>query len=865
MTPFLTIASALIEYSRYQSATETLQEVVDLSTFSTLSQYDTYVQDRFGLFSLSQDCDPTTEFNESLDTNIALLDKGVTNGGANQAYGSYPLSNLDVLKTQVMDFSESTVLSDFLLEDLNIQELIDKLNNLKGLTAVANAASDISNLATAIKELVEAGNALVDDLQSAYNSATAIKSNVDVLLGKIADLYKKLSEDDITINADTDFNAIINEYKDDVKGLFDAAKTLYDSISVFTTAIGKLPTDYNNLTAALNKAKAALEKAKNSSSASSDASRDTSSSATSSTLSESTSATTGAFETVINELDKAVTRAAEDLKDSTINNLKNAANQLKDDLYTKFKLSKYLNLNEYLSLPLSDEAKADLKQILSKIPSVWTTNSYDEVLDTLYTIYVPDGLDLTDISTMLDSLKRMVSDSIAMASANLEDRTESSLSNILTTLVKAVKELFNLDIFYDGNLNAYLSDACAATLLQESTANPFATLLEAIEKLFSASEQFVEGLTGFNILKVLGAVVTLLDAVKTVLESIVQISQKIIAKISELAGYISSGKLGKFYELLLLSAYITHDLPNRTHSGDTSATVTFENGVQWSTTLEGHALTGFDYKNIVVPPQNEGPEIGGLNGLATFLAGAQTGGTDTMFRGAELEYVVAGTKSEIMNQAITFLDLYLLRMLMDIPVVFGDNAVKLMASSATIAAWAVYVIVLLGEPLCDAVLLVNSSEEKLYESYLLKKSCYLSPAGIGQLLQELADRAINNDALRSSVEGKLDELIQGNTFDGGGVDLGGGNVFAMDYETHMLLILLISATENDMLTRLANIIQLESTMYYSKTGAGYTFDIHKTYTCITSETTVTFNSFLSIFEFNDMSIFTRTYKKTRGY
>lgn len=853
ITPFLGIASALIEFSRYQSTAETLSEVIDLSTLSTLANYDSYVQDRFGLFSLSQDINPTTEFNSNLENNIELLNKGITNGSSNTAYGSYPLSNLDILKRQVLDFSESTVLSDFLLEDLNIQDLIDKLNNLKGLASLAEAASDMSNLATSIKELVEAGNTFADHLKTAYNSATTIKTNIDDLLKKMADLYKKLSENGITINDDTNFNDIVSNYKDDLEAVFGAAKTLYDSISGFTSSISNLPSDFNTFKSAFDKAKTALAKAKSSSSANSNANKDTSSADKSSSLAQSTSKATDIFETIINEFDSAINKAATDIKDTTITSIKNAANQLKDDLYAKFKLSKYLNLDEYLSVPLSDEAKGDLKQILSKVPSVWTTNSYDELLNTLSDIYVPDGLDLSNFTSMLNSLKTIITNSVNDASDTLKESTEGNLGKILTTLVDAVRGLFDLDIFYDGNLNAYLSDATTASLLQEDMKNPFETLLEAIEKMFTASDKFVESIGSFDLFGAIDAIVTLLDAVKDTLTSIVQLSQKIITKISELAGYISSGKLGKFYELLLLSAYLSHNLPNRTHSGSTSASFSFDNGISWSTTLNGKALTGFEYKDIVVSAQNGGTGLGTLDGLASFLSGASSGGSDTMFKGAELEYILAGTKSEVLNQAITFFDLYLLRMLIDIPVVFTDTGVTSMAASATIASWVVYLLVILGEPLCDTVLLVNGAD-----SYLIKNNCYLTPAGIPNLLQKLADLSVSNQALKNSINGKLDSLKEGNTFNSGGT-------FSMSYDTHLLLILLVSTTENDMLTRLANIIQLESNQYYSKKGAGFTFDIKKSYTCITSKTTVTYNSFLNVFQFNDMSIFTRTYEKTRGY
>ena len=861
LTPFLSTAAILIEYSRYQSAAETLQELIDLSTFSTLAEYDSYVQDRFGLFSISQECKIEEEYSANLANNIGLLGKGLTIADNSKVTGSYPLSNMDVLKSQVLDFSESTVLTDFLLKDLNIEDLLKKLDNLKGLSSLANAASNVADLAESVEQLVEAGNAFVTSLQTAYNSAAAIKNNAQAVINKIADLYKKLSENGIVINTSTDFNDLVKTYAEDFKDIYNSAKTLTDSVSGFINIIGKLPSDYENFKKAFDKSKSTLDKAKNSSSSASDASKDTSTPEAASTLSQTANATTQVFDMIIDQLKDAVADASVTLKESTVNSMKTAATDFVNDLKSRFKWDLYTNANGYFSLPLTDEAKSDVKKILEKVPAVWKTNSYDELLNTLKSIYLPENLDLSSFSNALNSITGMVSDAMSIAEKKFKAETEGHVSNILKTLVSTVRNMFKMDVFYNGDLNAYLSDDCMATLLQESMSNPFATLLSAIESLLTACTDFVNGLATFNFIKVIKAIVKLLKAVVDTIRSIVQLTQKIITKISEVAGYITSGQLGKFYELLLMSSYVTHDLPNRTNAGNTSVDFSFDNGVVWSTQLMGKSLTNFPYQNIVVPPRQGGTGFSGLDGLTTFLANAHNGGSERMFRGAELEYIVAGTKSEIMNQTITFLDIYLLRFLMDVVVVFTDPGVATMATAATIAAWAVYLLVMIGEPLCDAILLVNNEE-----SYLVKKSCYLTPAGIPKLIGKLADIAIKNpsingaakDALTSSISGKLDGLKGSNTFNSGGY-------FPMSYDTHMLLVLFVTTSENDLLTRLANIIQLESNMYYSKKGAGFNFDIKKTYTSITTETTIQYNSFLSIFEFNDTSVFTKTYKKSRSY
>ena len=55
MSPMLSIAMALSEGARYQSAVEMMKETIDASAFSTIGDYDSYLDERFGLMEISQD------------------------------------------------------------------------------------------------------------------------------------------------------------------------------------------------------------------------------------------------------------------------------------------------------------------------------------------------------------------------------------------------------------------------------------------------------------------------------------------------------------------------------------------------------------------------------------------------------------------------------------------------------------------------------------------------------------------------------------------------------------------------------------------------------------------------------------------
>ena len=145
MTPFLTLASALVEFSRYQQTAELVNELMDCSSLSVLANFDKYLEERFGLFGISQSCNINETYNKSITANSKLLGGNITLGGNIFAKGTLPLSEHNVLKTQLMDYSESTVLSEILLEDLKIKELLEKIDNLSAIKRISNVATAVGD------------------------------------------------------------------------------------------------------------------------------------------------------------------------------------------------------------------------------------------------------------------------------------------------------------------------------------------------------------------------------------------------------------------------------------------------------------------------------------------------------------------------------------------------------------------------------------------------------------------------------------------------------------------------------------------------------------------------------------------------
>lgn len=824
LTPILTIACMLVEMSRYQGLIASLNEIVDCSSLSTLANYDSYIEDRFGLFAISQDCDIGAEFDSYYSTNVGMLGNQVTMSGSATATGKFPLSNEAVLKQQVLDFAESTDLTAFLLSDLNLEDLIEQLNQLEGLGALADTAGQIATLTTDIKTLVEKAEDLKNTVDSIISTIGDIQGLANTFIGKVEDFYNELQDDSFVFDdeLESSYLDLIKKYEGEIEKVYGSASSLYDSIDDLYDKLKSIPDKVTDLQEAFDKAMASLEAVGES--------RETlQSSANGQDVGKTVDESEDIFTTVLNELEDAVDEATEELKSSVIQGVKDAAEDVQNELVAYFNISRYVDFDSYFSLPLSETAKADLEEIMGLI---WNGSSLETVLQRLRDKFVPNLGSFQEISNVFE---RAISEAKESLLNNLADK----LAEVLTNLVTAIQNLFDLDVFYDGNLNAYLSDATVATLSGHGD-NPYETFLSALESMFDAVDTFVNGVKGGDFFKALSATKDLFNAVKKTIVAITQLVEQILSKIKEVAGYLTGTK-SSFYELLLVSAYMTHNLPNRTSAGVGEV----DKNLIYNVGLTGETLTGFKYSDIPVSTSGSGAGFSGLTGLVDFVTDAFNGGSDTMFKGAELEYIIGGTKSEILNQAITFFDIYFLRLIMDIPAVMTDGNVASMAAAATIASWVVYILVLVAEPLVDTILLVNGGN-----SYLLKNGCYMCPAGIPKLIDALVEVGVNNETVKNS----LNEL----TKDSGGGFISGGTM-EMGYSTHVLLALIVTVTESDMITRLGNLIQLEANQHYGS------FDLSNAYTAVDVSVKVKYNEFISIFTFSDDSVLQGTIHKTRSY
>lgn len=848
MTPFLMLASALVEFSRYQQAAELVNELMDCSALSVLANFDKYLEERFGLFGIKQDCDIAETYKTSIMANSGLMGKSISLNGEISAAGSVPLSDHNVLKTQLMDFSESTVLTEILLEDLNIGELLEKLDNLSAIKRISNVATAVGDLSGSVKDLVIAGDELIKTIDAAKTSVSDFINKFKSLCSSLKSLVEEFSSGEDII-----LDNIKDNYLEKVKDIYQQCRTLIDDGKSLIQKVNDIKTSFGKLKTAFQKAKEDLGKSKDAVTSVSNEAKSEGNSNEGDNLKKTGDSSNATYDEIIDAVGSAINETGEEFIDDIKTTFTEAVNDLKDTL--KEKLGEIVDetkgsISDYFTGDLSSYAQTDLNTIVGLVRNLYSAYQEDNVngIENYIKGLIPDCFFDNDLSKLRDILNS----AIEKAGKTLEDNITEKADNLIGDLIDAIGKLFNLDVFYNKDLNTYLSDD---VILENEQNNPYITLLKAISQFIQAGNDFRDAISldsGLGLIerikKLFEAVSNFISGVVNIVNSIIDAASMMIEMITELVGYIAEGNWQGLYERLLLSGYMVHNLPNRTMAKyDTDA---------GKVVIKGKSLTGYEYKNISIPHGNAGQsadDAKGLTGLSNFLAnyGSETTSNQEMFKGAELEFIAAGTQSEIMNQVAAFMQLYMLRLLLDVVPILTNGEVAEMAAGANIACWAVYIIVILAEPLCDTVLLVNSAETQVP---FFKTTCFLTPSGLKDLISALL--SATGSSFAEHLQKKLGVLESDNST----------GIFNMDYKSHFLLILMFSVPTDRMVTRAANLINIETAYHYKQAGVEYTFSLDNAYSNVDTKTEIELNSFISIFQSSSETAAVKSVlSRTKGY
>lgn len=822
ITPFLSISLGLIEYARMQQVIELTNELCELTGISALSDYDIFMHNRFGLLATDQETD-LSESAPLLNDNINALGNQVNieNVSVN---GKLSLQNTQILKKQVIDFSELTAPTAVVMEDFKVQDLINKLNELDKFQNVLNTVNSIKDFTDSLKTVVTELENFQTAVQNIINSVNNLATSAEALANKASDLFTALKDDGILFSSDTTDEAAMpsidkftSNYIDDITSLVSYVSSISSDISTIKSQLDIAVSSLNNVSNAVAKAEENASSVQSSNAADADGSI---SQAANTDLND-------VLNRLKNFLDEAKSALAQDVVDSAKDYLtESVQNALKScGLYDFLeKYSTQLVSGNFLN-NITDETVQDIKTFISTVYNLCNGKENDDLLNELISSFVPDVSSIIDF----DFLSSQLSSALTAAENALVSKASEMTG--LTDLIDVVRNLFNLDVFYENDLNAFVN-------IGTSEDSSYQDFLDAIGSMLNAAEDFANDLGGLDLLGALGAVWDLFKAIGDLLTSIFEIIGNSITSLAKLAGDLLSGEVQNVYERLLISAYMCHNLPNRTSWNDSEKA------------LYGTGLTGFDYSDIPIASGDgqEGPDAKGFAKLNEMLNEIKNGsGNDKSFKGAELEYICAGTNSEIANQIFSFLNIYFLRLLLDLPSVFASGEVASVAAAANIASWAVYIIYVLIEPFCDTIILVNGEEVPL-----IRKSCWLTASGVGELISKLASILQMN----AEMESKLKKYATTHAKDDGkqkpdpsvstdntesGFDSGLGNA---DYSTHMLIIILAFVTDDLQINRFKGIVELETAEYYRQKGK--TFNMLNAYTAVEVSADATFNPFFDL-------------------
>ena len=399
----------------------------------------------------------------------------------------------------------------------------------------------------------------------------------------------------------------------------------------------------------------------------------------------------------------------------------------------------------------------------------------------------------------------------------------AQLKGIFETLKAMVKS----GGIYNTDLNSFV----------QSTGDFSESAIDGVLGSMAKLTNSVIGLAGLNFSNFFTKIKAVIDDGINFLKSLVTYLEETVERIVASTKELFTGKIG---DRLLLSQYITMALPDRTTYDDGSC-----------------AITGMSYSDIARDDSGSLgiPVLSTIDDIITIFKGyVEETGNDPVFSGAEIEYILMGSKSEVVNQIGTFFQIYFIRMLFDIAPIMMNQFVNQLATTVGSASFGigsavVYVAYIIVEPFIDTTLIVGGNAMPLIK---YTNDVYLTPTGLPELLKDLTGFAMSEAAKNELKEAgkKLtkEKEIKKNPGTPKKVDVKKKKSLNLnvdvDYTTYCFMLILFSNDTGTTLTRLRNLITLEANAYYATKDQ--TFELAKTYTYIKGTVNADFSPILPL-------------------
>lgn len=829
--PFFSLGAAFIESERYLNSMSALDEALGSSAISTLAQYDSYLLQRFGLLAVKQTNDD--DFIEKQIENYLKKQKTLDLYGAGSANatigasGIYPLADTEILRRQVMSYSNLLVpakmTTDFIIEDLVKQlEKILIPESVQKLIAFTDSASNTVSKEVTMLEKIEDAQ---DDLNTLSNNISTYNTKYNAFNDAMIHVYEHLQTEKPDAEEDPDG---AQTWENTLKELRDAAEL---AKTEYITAIDSVSKSLDSFEKSLRSARGAINEFEGS---------------------LLTTTTSGVSAYMQKETDDYLNSLTEDEKKAQKDMTTTVTKQLStlEDAFGKTGKSVIQKateaVNQFSPAGMLNASRALLNDVKPSVEAAKTDDGYMAENRSQYFYSLEEYKDRGEISGMLTEMEQGA-------------EKENGLKMLLA-LFDLLGEIFNTKTFFDPSLNVTLESSYYNTLPGtkggEGNVHVFQSPYESedethskrikamIDPDYSESDPFGLFTTRNKINALKQAVEDLMEKKEAMKNSrwilpklrafgeCVKQCVTVLKALIDFILHIVSIIKRAIYQHNLMAGYMAYNLPNRTNY------------------KTGKTMTGFSYSGAGLAPSLVGtniPRIGELIAMTTT-------NTNKSFSGAELEYVMTGNRSEMANQVSVFWSLWAFRLALDvIPIAMNEgvqalvNTISAIPIVGPIMATIYLVCVILIEPYFDTFFLVNGGGIKLLK--LEQSDVFLQPTGIPGLIDKMWSIPMSN-ATKTSMAKELCESV-GMTYSEPTKPEGSfekweegslNSINEMNYTQHLIFLMVLFMNETTYLNRLANIIQMEcnyrstdpsnTSLSQRATGQYTEFNLEKAFTSI---------------------------------
>ena len=823
VSPLLMSTFIFIEYARIQSIQELMKEVMGSSLYSTLGHYDDYVEERFDLLSISQKDDINTTYQGYMNANMNALGKGASIQSM-EASGQHSLGSASILKQQIYEASEYTVMAQAMWDGFDLDRIKKKLDGLPGMkqlnagAEVANKAvgyaNDTKDMINSVKDFQEKAKDFKEKCQNYKTKYQAFQTAMQTV-----ESIRNSGQEEGLPAAEAAADAAARELATATKELSTSLGNLYDASKDLKEKMEKVKKDLSEVKEATKKKKEESKEAATESAASTGTEIATIPAAGNGTGTEvATVPANGSTEVATTG-----TAADGEISDGE------GAETIGTDAYKWF---------EEMHKVTEDFANEQIQKGIDAIVEAEKTSLNNQAA--ALSSFTASGHSMSELSSA--PLGKIEMKGFKEDVAKYVDELVDVLDKSATADQEGVKEviavgrlaqkLMDMKIFYDNSLDSNINPA----LLAHTSSFDTSTLLTAsgFAGMLQDAIDFADACYGIpNVFKMITKLASfLINLAKFLAGLVTWMAEHFINLAKFLVNY------QEYYHAFLLYGYAAYNLPNRT------------------TYKKGSTLTGYSFQKVF--SLAGGSDKGGKGGAMSDIASlGNNSGSDPMFKGAELEYMLTGANSEYTAQAGAFFDGYMLRLMVDCYAVLNSDILKALSALGPVRIVAT-VIFLLLEPFLDMVILVNGGTQVLF-----KTTAYLSTKGLPHLAQDMAGILDLSDDQKSTLGGMFEKERGGGSSTGtevaiyhddpakhGGQD-GSGKTndknemgyFPLDYTAHGAILMILCTPYDQYTDRMQNLIQLEAKEKHKK---DFDFDINKAYTSVHSDNKYKLNIFMNL-------------------